>query len=133
MGAVVVDSSVVIGFVTSADAHHQSAVAEIRAARIRDDMLVLPATVLAESLVGSQRAGAAIAEQMRRDLIGFFGPVRMVDEQVAFATSALRGRFPSVRLPDALVIATGVVEDAVVLTCDKRLAAVDPRVQVVGG
>ncbi len=70
---------------------------------------------------------------MRRDLIAFFGPVRTVDEQIAFATSVLRNRFRSVRLPDALVIATGIVEDAVVLTCDKRLAAVDPRVHVVGG
>jgi predicted nucleic acid-binding protein len=133
MGAVVLDSSVVIGFVRSNDAHHQNAVSEVRAARSRDDTFVLPATVLGECLVGAQRAGASVAESMRRDLVDFFGPVRQVDEEVAFVMSALRGRVASLRVPDALVVATGIVDNAVVLTCDKRLAAVDSRVQVVGG
>lgn len=133
MGAVVVDSSVVIGFIKPEDAQHEAAVAEIRAARIREDVLVLPATVLAESLVASYRAGPDIAEQMRRDLTAFFGAVRPVDERVAAVSARLRSSVRSLRLPDALVIATGVVDDAIVLTCDQRLGNIDPRVQVIGG
>lgn len=133
MGGLVVDSSVVIGFFRSADAHHANAVTAIRAARLREDTFVLPATVLAESLVGVHRRGDAAADQMRRDLVAFFGDVRVVDEAVAVATSMLRHRHRSIRLPDALVIATGIVDHAAVLTCDKRLAAIDQRVQVVGG
>ncbi len=133
MGAVVVDSSIVIGFVRPEDAHHEAVVAEIRAARIREDVLVLPATVLAESLVASYRAGPEIAEQMRRDLTAFFGAARPVDEKVATASARLRSAVRSLRLPDALVIATGIVDDAVVLTCDRRLGTADPRVQIVGG
>ena len=133
MGAIVVDSSVVIGFIKAEDAHHKAAVAEIQATRIREDVLVLPATVLAESLVASYRAGPEIAERMRQDLTAFFGAVRPVDERVAAASARLRADIRSLRLPDALVIATGIVDDAVVLTCDRRLRTADRRVQVVGG
>lgn len=133
MGTVIVDSSVVIGFITPTDAHHHAAVEEVRAARIRDDEFVLPATVLAESLVSAHRGGPEVVESLRRDLVAFFGPVRPADESVAVVAAELRSRFPSLRLPDAFVVATGVVDQAVVLTCDKRLAAIDPRVQVVGG
>ena len=55
----------------------------------------------------------------------------MVDADVAKAAARLRARHRSLRLPDALVIATGIVDDAAVLTCDRRLAAVDDRVQVL--
>ena len=132
MGAVVVDSSFVIAVVQDRDVHHRPTVAELRAARARSDLFVLPATVLAESLVAARRAGPSVAEGMHRDLVEFFGPVRPVDETVAVVSADLRGRFPWLRLPDALVIATGVVDDAAVLTCDRRLHDVDPRVQVVG-
>ena len=133
MGAVVLDSSVVIGFFDAQDAHHAGAAAEIRAVRLRDDDFVLPATVLAESLVGIRRDGPAATEVRRRDLVAFFGDVRPVDEEVAVISSELRHRHRSLRLPDALVVATAIVEDGVMLTCDRLLGTVDPRVQVVGG
>ena len=131
MGAIALDSSVVIGLFRPDDTHHRSVQTELGAAHIRGDTFVLPASVLSESMVGGYRNGTAA--DMRRRIVGLFGPVRVLDEEVALAAAELRGRHRSLRLPDALVIATGVVEDAVVLTCDKRLAAVDQRVQVVGG
>lgn len=133
MGTVVLDSSVVIAFVNEDDAHHRTAVSELRAARWRDDELVLPVTVLSESLVGAHRAGAGFAADMSRRLLGLFGPARPPDVEIADMAARLRARVASLRLPDALVIATGVVDDAVVLTCDRRMSAVDPRVQVIGG
>lgn len=130
MGAVVLDTSVLIAFLETNDALHPAAVAGIRAVRQRDDELVLPATVLAETLVGAHRTGTAA--QLRRDLVAFFGGVRVVDDDVAAAAAALRHRYRWLRLPDALVLATGAVDDAIVLTGDQRLGRVDPRVQVMG-
>lgn len=130
MGAVTLDTSVVIGFFRFADAHHAAADAELAAARVRDDDFVLPASVLSEAMVGGYRNGTAA--EMRRRIIGLFGPVRPADEEVALRAAELRSQHGSLRLPDALVIATGMVDDAVVLTCDRRLAGVDPRVQVIG-
>jgi predicted nucleic acid-binding protein len=128
----ILDSSVVISFIRSGDAHHASTCAEIRAARLRDDEFVLPATVLAESLVAAFRAGPGTADRMRHELVAFFGAARPADEAVAVAAADLRSRHRSLRLPDALVVATGIVDDGVVLTCDRRLADVDERVQLVG-
>lgn len=131
MGSVALDSSVVIGLFRSDDVHHDAARTEVAAARIREDGYVLPASVLSEALVGGYRNGTAA--ELRRRIVGLFGPVRVLDEQVALVAAELRGEHRSLRLPDALVIATAIVEDAVVLTCDQRLGDIDPRVQVIGG
>lgn len=131
MGAIALDASVVIGLFRPGDAHHASARVELSAARVRGDGFVLPASVLSEAMVGGYRSGTAT--DMRRRIVGLFGPVRAVDEEVALTAAELQARHRSLRLPDALVIATGIVDDAVVLTCDQRLAKVDPRVQIVGG
>lgn len=62
-----------------------------------------------------------------------FGPVRPLDEEVAVAAARRRARHPRLRLPDALVLATADVEDAdTVLTGDRRWAALDHRVVIVG-
>ena len=132
MGTLVLDTSVVIGFTRPDDAHHGTARAEIRAAGVRGDAMVLPATVLSESLVAAHRVGPARAAEMRRALAAFFGAERSVDGDIADRAAALRATHPSLRLPDALVVATAIVVEAVVLTCDHRLGRIDERVQVVG-
>ncbi|MBW0118087.1 type II toxin-antitoxin system VapC family toxin [Pseudonocardia abyssalis] len=130
MGSIALDSSVVIALFRRDDAHHEAVRTEIAAARTREDVYVLPASVLSEAMVGAYRN--ATATELRRRIVGLFGPVRALDEQVALAAAELRGEHRSLRLPDAVVVATGIVDDAVVLTCDRRLAGVDPRVQVIG-
>lgn len=131
MGAVVLDSSVVIAFLTAADVHHRPAMREVLGIRHRGDEFVLPASVLAESVIEKYRSSTAAGDQLIDDLIATFGPERVVDADIAKAAARLRARHRSLRLPDALVIATGVVENAAVLTCDRRLATVDDRVQVL--
>jgi predicted nucleic acid-binding protein len=131
MGALVLDSSIVIGFSRPDDTLHDSAVATIRSAREHGDVFVLPASVLAESLVAPNRISRAVAAEVRHDLVALFGPVRIVDEEVAATTAEVRTTRPSVRLPDALVIATAIVDDAVVLTYDQRLGGADSRVVVL--
>ncbi|HVL84135.1 MAG TPA: PIN domain-containing protein [Pseudonocardia sp.] len=129
MGAVALDASILIAFLEPADTHHARAVSELRAVRTRGDEFVLPISVLSEVMVGGYRNGTA--PELFRSLAGLFGPARRPDEAIALKAAELRARRSSLRLPDAFVIATGIVDNATVLTCDLRLAGVDPRVQVL--
>jgi PIN domain nuclease of toxin-antitoxin system len=132
MGAVVLDSSVVIALFDPEDAHHETAAATARQLRAEGATMIAPATVLAEVLVGSARQGTAAVAQRRAVMAAAFGRPRPIDEDIAVAAAHLRARQPALRLPDALVIATGIVDDAAVLTADKRWANIDPRIQLIG-
>lgn len=132
MGALVLDASVILAFVNPTDALAVPVRDALGQARTRDQVFVMPASVLAESLVWTARDRPDRLEDLVARLVGLFGDERVVDREVAVAAARLRTRHRSLRLPDALVIATGVVESAAVLTCDKRLATVDDRVQVIG-
>ena len=110
MGAVVLDANLVIAAAEPRDALHVSALATPRSAR----------------LVGDD-VGAA----NERDLVGLFGPVRVIDRDVVTATAQLRARHRALRLADAFVIATGLVDRATTLTYDRRLASVHPSVRVL--
>ena len=134
MGEVVLDSSVLLGFLDPDDAHHASARRVLTAAVTAGDTIVVPASVLAEVLVGAARQGVEVrdaAERRLRDAVDRFHPV---DRDVAVQAAEIRARHRAVRLPDAaLVLATGRVLDGRVLTADKRWMAGDGRVEVVGG
>lgn len=132
MGAVVLDTSVVIGFLNTDDAHHKAATAAITEHRDALHRFVLPATVLAEALVSAARHDPGRLAEVRRLIDSLFGPTRMVDESVAVEAARVRARHKSVQLPDAVVIATGVVDEAIqILTADRRLGRADRRVRVV--
>lgn len=131
MGAVVLDSSVLLGFLNPDDAHHVTATRTLQAIRERDDWFVLPATVLSEIMVNRIRSDATSARSAEQQVVDTFGPVRDVDQDVAYAAAELRAKHRSLRLPDALVIATGIVDDSAVLTYDARWTAIDPRVRVI--
>ncbi|MDN5931864.1 MAG: PIN domain-containing protein [Pseudonocardia sp.] len=131
MGTVVLDANIVIGFLRPDNALHRVTREALGGARQRGDTFILPATVLAETLVGTARERPDRIEAQIQTMIGLFGPERVVDRDVAVAAARLRARHPSLRLPDALVVATGVVDNATVLTSDRRLGVVDARVQVL--
>ena len=132
MGTVVLDASVLLGFLNPNDVLGDGCRTAIAEVRLRGDGFTLPASALAESLVHTARDRPDRLDDLIARIVGLFGGERVVDRHVAKAAAQLRAGHPTIRLPDALVIATGVVDDAVVLTCDKRLAGVDPRVQVLG-
>jgi predicted nucleic acid-binding protein len=131
MGAVVLDSSVLFGLLDSTDAHHSSALAAIAAAAAAGHDLVLPTSVLAEVLVGAARQGSAVRDQLERRLIASVDRLYPLDRDVAVHAADVRAGSPAIRLPDAVVIATGRALDGHVLTADKRWAAVDERVRVI--
>lgn len=96
--------------------------------------MILPASVLAEVMVAAYRHNPGAVPDRLAALDAAFGSPRAVDRAVALQAAALRGRHRSLRLPDALVLAVAQVDGVDrVLTADKRWAAVDARVEVVGG
>lgn len=130
MAAVVLDASVVIGALDATDSHYPSARAAITARRLAGDDLRVPASVWSEVLVGAFRQGRA--SEAERQVRVFAGAPRPVDREVAVATARLRALHPALRLPDALVLATAEVDDADVLTADRRWSAYSARVTVLG-
>src|SRR5206468_1594081 len=132
VGTIVVDSSLVIAIFDTTDCHHEPTLARLRAHRADGHGFTIPASVHSEVLVGAFRASRQAAESRHADLRRLFGPARVVDEAVAAEAALLRSKHKSLRLPDALVIATGIVDEAdVILTADKRWADVDRRIEVL--
>lgn len=132
MGKVVLDASVVLALFDPEDALHAAAANAARQRRDDGDTFIVPATVLAEILVGAARTGEEQLERHRSLAVAAFGPPWPVDEAVAVAAAMRRAKHKSLRLPDALILATADVAGAdAVLTGDKRWRDLDPRVNLV--
>jgi len=106
MGLTVLDAGVLIGFLDSNDSHHDAANSALSEARSRNDRLVVPASAFAELLVGPSRKGAAEVSVVRSLVKRVPIEIEPLDAEIAVAAAALRARHPSLKLPDALVIAT---------------------------
>lgn len=132
MGPVVVDASVLLGFLDPQDAHHASSVRSLRSARSGGRQIVLPASALAEVLVGASRLGSEAVRRTEAFVDSVVDRVQPIDRDVARVAAALRAGHRSLRLPDAMVLAVGrVVEASAIVTADARWRRVDRRVQVV--
>jgi predicted nucleic acid-binding protein len=133
MGTVVLDASVVLALFDPQDSLHRPAAAVARSRRDEGDQFLLPASVLAEVLVGAARRGDAELAARHALAVAAFGSPYPVNEEVAVAAGRRRARHRSLRLPDALVLATADIAEAdVVLTGDKRWAGLDSRVVIIG-
>jgi predicted nucleic acid-binding protein len=129
VGKVVLDARVVIALIEGGDAHHADAHAALL--RHTEDELILPASAYAEVLVRPAREGK-VAE-VRTDLHTLALRIDAIGEASAEEAAALRGRFTSLRLPDALVLGHAEAIGAdVVLTTDRRWRRVAANVAVVG-
>jgi predicted nucleic acid-binding protein len=132
VGTVVLDTSVVLALFDPLDALHVPAATAARRRRDAGDDFLLPASALAELLVGAARQGQTEINGKLRLATAAFGPPHPLDETVAVATAIRRVRHRSLRLPDALVLATAdVVSAQAVLTGDRRWRSLDPRIEVV--
>lgn len=128
MALTVLDSSVVIALLDRADPLHQSAT-EAMLAHAGDD-LRLPASAYAECLVGPARKGRLEAARSRMAELQL--RTEPITGAVAEQAAKLRARFRSLRLPDALVIATGEVLGADdILTGDPAWRGASRRIQLV--
>ncbi|HEX6205866.1 MAG TPA: PIN domain-containing protein [Solirubrobacterales bacterium] len=122
--AVVLDSDVVIGFLDRQDALHHSADAAVRELA-RGQRMVASVVTYAEVLTG-----ARLGHHSEDDVAGFFrgllSAVLPIDVAVADAAADLRSRFKSLRMPDALILATAETDPDVdlIVTGDQQLTKV---------
>ena len=121
MGLTHIDAGVLIGFLDANDAHHESSRLVLAEAISDGDQLSIAASALAECLVGPARRSRSAVETVLQVIADL--PVAVIDLDPKIATEAafLRARHRSLRLPDALVIAT-----ATILGAD-RLVTTDGR------
>lgn len=122
--AVVLDSGVVVGFLDRQDALHDAADAAVREL-VRGQRLVASVVTYAEVLTG-----ARLGHHNEDDVTGFFtgllSGVLPVDVAVADKAADLRSSFKSLRMPDALILATAETDSEVdlIVTGDQQLTKV---------
>lgn len=121
MGLTHLDAGVIIGFLDGDDAHHTAARTVLSDALGRNDRLLMAASALAECLVGPARQGPEQIELFRSVIDRL--PVSVVDlnTEIAIQAAVLRTAHRSLRLPDALVIATAANSGADrLITTDRK-------------
>jgi len=118
--ALILDTSVVIGLLDAADAHHARAVDDVEAADRAQQSLLLPASAYSEALVAFARAGRV--EQAREAIRAMGITVVALTEATAESAAGLRARHDKLRLPDAIVLATARENAGTLLSYDRRLS-----------
>jgi predicted nucleic acid-binding protein len=119
VAALILDASVLIGLLDTADAHHEQAVKHVDEADTAGTALLTPASAYSEVLVAFARAGR-IAEA--RYAIGAMGiTVIEMTQQIAERAAEIRAQHERLRLPDAIVLATARELGAELRTYDDRL------------
>jgi len=129
MGLALLDTSIVIAALNRDDALHRAAGQALRAERDRH-ALAISALTYAEILVGPLRAGGRAVEVVER----FAAQVRIADLSPDIARRAAELRASrGLKLPDAVIVATGLrLGASVILTADARWKDIE-TVRVVGG
>jgi predicted nucleic acid-binding protein len=120
MGLIVLDAGVLIGVLDRSDVHHGAATEALRRTEESLDRLVLPASALAEILVGPSRRGPEAVAIVDGLLVTLAIDLVAIDQAIARQAAVLRAE-TRLRLPDALVVAS-----AIVLRAD-RLLSTDGR------
>jgi predicted nucleic acid-binding protein len=120
VGALILDASVLIGLLDTADSHHDRAIDDVEAADHEGDRLLLPASAYSETLVAFARARRI---QEAREAITSMGiTVVSLTDTIAECAAELRARHRQLRLPDAIVLATAQEFGARLLSYDRRLS-----------
>ena len=127
MARVALDADIVIAFLDPGDDQHATAVAELRPRLAAGDELLAAATVYAESIVRPLQQGTDATVDEFFDAAGI--SIVPIDRAVARRAAVLRAEHQSLRLPDAMSLATAITTDSALLTLDKKLRQIARRVQ----
>lgn len=125
MARVALDADLVIAFLDASDDQHTRAVNELRPVLAAGDEVLLSASVYGEVMVRPLRRGTDAKVDEFLAAIG--AAVVGVDRGIARRAAQLRARHRSLRLPDALSLATALSSEAQLLTLDQRLRRVAER------
>jgi predicted nucleic acid-binding protein len=119
---VALDADVLIAFLDAADDQHERAVSALRPVLSAGKEIVLSASVYAEIMVRpiTRKTDSKVDEF----LDATNATVIAIDRPIARLAAALRARHRSLRLPDALSLATAIAANADLLTLDNRLARI---------
>jgi predicted nucleic acid-binding protein len=120
VATLILDASVVIGLLDTADAHHARAVDDVEDADRAGHELLLPASAYSETLVAFARAGRI--EEARAALVAMGIAVIPLTDTIAERAAVLRARHEKLRLPDAIVLATAQEKAGTLLSYDRRLS-----------
>lgn len=133
MGLTVLDAGVVIAVLDAGDVHHAVAAMALTEARDRGDELVIPVSAYAECLVSPSRSGPAAIAMVDGFLDALPARVEPATREIGAAAASLRAAHgPSLRLPDALVVATAIMLNANhIITTNARWPALAVRVEVL--
>ena len=127
MARVALDADIVIAFLDPGDEQHATAVAELRPRLAAGDALLLSATVYAETIVRPLQQGTDATVDQFLDSAGI--AIVPIDRAIARRAAALRAGHPSLRLPDAISLATAIATDSTLLTLDKKLRQIIVRLE----
>jgi predicted nucleic acid-binding protein len=119
VAALILDASVLIGLLDTADAHHQQAVAQVDQADSAGTALLTPASAYSEALVAFARAGRTADARYAISAMGI--TVVAMSQPIAERAAEIRAQHQRLRLPDAIVLATARDLSAELLTYDDRL------------
>jgi predicted nucleic acid-binding protein len=118
--ALILDASVLIGLLDTADTHHGRAVDEVEAADRDGQQLLLPASAYSETLVAFARARRL--DEARRAITSMGITIVPLTHTIAERAAELRARHARLRLPDAIVLATAQEMGAPLLSYDRKLS-----------
>lgn len=119
MEALILDASVLIGLLDTADVHHDRSIDDVEAADREGQRLLLPASAYSETLVAFARAGRL--EEARQAIVAMGVTVVPLTGTIAERAAELRARHEKLRLPDAIVLATARELHGKLLSYDRRL------------
>jgi predicted nucleic acid-binding protein len=125
VGALILDASVLIGLLDTADAHHHRSIDDVEAADRDRQQLLLPASAYSETLVAFARAGRVA--DAREAILAMGIEVVPLTDTIAELAAELRGRHKRLRLPDAIVLATARELGSRLLSYDRRLSQLAGR------
>jgi len=120
MAALILDASVLIGLLDSADAHHERAISDVETADQAGRSLVAPASAYSEALVAFSRAG--LLAEARQSIAAMGIAIASLTAPIAERAAELRAEHGRLRLPDAMVLACSQELGGELLTYDERLA-----------
>lgn len=135
MGLTVLDAGVLIAVLDSSDEHHAAATQAVVQARDQADALIVPVSAYAEMLVAPSRRGQGAAATVDQFLDALPARIEPATRSIGARAAALRAEHgPSLRLPDALVIATALELGADrIVTTDTRWPTMLIPVEVIAG
>jgi predicted nucleic acid-binding protein len=118
VAALVLDASVLIGLLDSADAHHARAVEDVERADQAGHRLLAPASAYSEALVAFARADRV--GQAREAIAAMGITITPLTAMIAERAAVLRARHTRLRLPDAIVLACAEELDGELLSYDEH-------------